>query len=156
MEIYFLIYLVLETRNPRTRLAGVVSSEVSLCLADGSPLAVSSACLFLSVYLSLVLACPHFLPGVENTHSSILPGESHGQRSLACPWDHGQRSLQSMVSPRVGYDWATDRGRQSRWTRAHLDDVILTWPVRASADGFVGGTLLLLSHFSRVRLCVTP
>ena len=101
MEIYFLIYLVLEARNPRTRLAGVVSSEVSLCLADGSPLAVSSTCLFLSVYVSLVLACPDFLPGVENTHSSILPGESHGQRSLACPWDHGQRSLQSMVLPRV-------------------------------------------------------
>lgn len=36
---------------------------------------------------------------------------------------------------------ATERltGRQSRWIRARLDDVILTWPVRASADGF-GGT----------------
>ena len=98
MENYFLIYLVLGAGNPRTRLAGVVSSEASLCLADGSPLAVSSACLFLSVYVYLVSACPDFLPGVGNTYSSVLPGESHGQRSLACPWDHGQRSLRFTVS----------------------------------------------------------
>lgn len=55
------------------RSAGVVSPEVSLCLADGSPLAVSAARLFLCVYASLVSACPDFLPGAGNDNPFRYP-----------------------------------------------------------------------------------
>ena len=81
-------------------------------------------------------------------HSSILPGESHGQRSLEgySPW---------------GCKESDSTERLTRVIKLHhvsmMED---SRGCQSSTDGLsmptVHQALLLLSRFSRVRLCVTP
>ena len=83
----------------------------------------------------------------------FLPGKSHGQRSLVgySPWDH----------KRVRHDWTCEGWMDGWMDWKKMSSRTFIAREEKSVPGFKASKerltlLLLLSHFSRVRLCVTP
>ena len=99
------------------------------------------------------LGCEDPLEKETATHSSTLAGKSHGQRSLVgySPW--GPKELDT--TERLHFNPSTATYRASQRASA-----VRSWQLRCrpwrERDQNQGLLLLLLSHFSRVRLYATP